>query len=96
MAQLSSLFGANALEPFAYFDKIWNDECILDGVQIITRPHQFNGHVLLQTPYFGSKLVFAGTETSVEFAGYMEGAVLSAQAATKAVLSGWSGFNAET
>lgn len=78
LRQLSELFGTEALQPTAYFDKIWNDKFIADGNPVIERPHQNNGHPLLQADYMNGQLLFCGTETASEFPGYMEGAVNAA------------------
>ncbi|WP_256006898.1 flavin monoamine oxidase family protein [Pedobacter deserti] len=83
LRQLGELLGEKALKPVAYFDKVWTDEFILSGNQVIQRPHQNNGHPLLQQSYMDGKLFFAGTETSPEYSGYMEGAVISAQLVAK-------------
>jgi monoamine oxidase len=56
----------------------YSDEYVLSGNQIIQRPHQNNGHPLLQKSYMNDKLHFAGTESATEFSGYMEGAIISA------------------
>lgn len=79
LKQLEELLGKDAAHPLSYYDKIWKDEFILHGNQIINRPHQNNGHPLFQKTYMGDKLFFSGTESSDEFSGYMEGAVLSAK-----------------
>ncbi|MGJ7029541.1 flavin monoamine oxidase family protein [Niabella hirudinis] len=79
LRQLTELMGEKALKPTAYFDKIRTDEFILDGSQVIHRPHQNNGHPLLQESYLNGKLFFAATETATEYSGYMEGAVVAAQ-----------------
>jgi monoamine oxidase len=79
LQQLSELLGPEASTPTAYFDKVWMDEFIIGGNHIIQRPHQNNGHPLLQKGYLGDKLYFGGTETSTQSPGYMEGAVISAQ-----------------
>ncbi|MFO7719072.1 MAG: NAD(P)/FAD-dependent oxidoreductase [Gillisia sp.] len=76
---LKELLGEKALEPTAYFDKVWTDEFISDGNPINQKPHQNNGHPLFQESYLNGKLYFSGTETSPEFSGYMEGAIISAQ-----------------
>lgn len=76
--QLSELFGNDLAHPTAYFDKIWNDEFIIKGNQIIERPHQNNGHPVLQEVYLDERLFICGTETSSKFGGYMEGAIRSA------------------
>ncbi|MBF9255798.1 FAD-dependent oxidoreductase [Pontibacter sp. 172403-2] len=79
LRQLGELLGAKALQPTAYFDKVWTDEFVLAGSPVIHRPHQNNGHALLQMAYMDGKLYFCGTETATEFAGYMEGAVMAAK-----------------
>ncbi|GAA4915230.1 flavin monoamine oxidase family protein [Mucilaginibacter defluvii] len=78
LRQLTDLFGAEAASPLTYQDKVWNDKYLLSGNPIIERPHQFNGHHLLQQAYLNQKLLFCGTETSPICGGYMEGAVISA------------------
>lgn len=78
LRQLSELFGDEAGQPTTYVDKVWNDEFILKGNPVIERPHQNNGHPLLQTDYMNGKLLFCGTETASEFPGYMDGAVEAA------------------
>ncbi len=79
LRQLSELFGSEILNFISYTDKIWTDEFILNGNQIIQRPHQNNGHVLLQKSYMNDRLYFSGTENSTQFGGYMEGAIISAK-----------------
>ena len=78
LRQLNEMLGEEALQISDYFDKVWTNEFILEGNQIIERPHQNNGHPLLQKDYMNGKLLFGGTETAGEFGGYMEGAVESA------------------
>lgn len=79
LRQLADLLGEQALKPTAYFDKVWVDEFIIDGNQVIQRPHQYNGHPLLQQSYMDGKLFFAATTTTTEFPGYMKGTVIAAQ-----------------
>jgi monoamine oxidase len=78
LQHLEELLGKETLTPISYKDKIWVDEFVSGGKQLVQRPHQNNGHPLLQQSYLNKKLYFSGTETAVEFAGYMEGAVISA------------------
>ena len=78
LKQLTELLGKEVENPNNYFDKIWNDEYVVIGNPFIQRPHQNNGHPMLQHAYMDGKLLFSGTETSTEFAGYMEGAIVSA------------------
>ncbi len=86
LRQLQDLLGAEALQPVAYFDKVWTDEFILAGNQVIRRPHQNNGHPLLQQSYMDGRLFFAGTETATGFPGYMEGAVIAARSVVSRLL----------
>lgn len=79
LRQLEDLLGGTASKPTSYFDKIWTDEFVLGGTQVIRYPHQNNGHPLLQKSYMNDKLFFAGTEVSTKFPGYMEGAIVSAK-----------------
>lgn len=83
LQQISDLFGEKARSPVTYFDKVWADEFVLDGNPVIHRPHQYNGHPLLQSTYMNGKLSFCGTETASGFAGYMEGAVIAADFVSK-------------
>ena len=78
LKHLEELLGKKALTPITYKDKIWADEFVSGGKQLVQRPHQNNGHPLLQQGYLNGKLYFSGTETVGEFGGYMEGAVISA------------------
>lgn len=82
LKQLEELFGESALKPVAYFDKIWTNEFISQNNQEYQRPHYNNGHPFLQKSYMNGKLFFSGTETAIEFPGYMEGAVIAAKIAT--------------
>jgi monoamine oxidase len=75
LRQLGELLGDEARHPTSYIDKVWNDEYLLKGNPVIERPHQNNGHPLLQMDYMNGKLLFCGTETATEYPGYMEGAV---------------------
>jgi len=84
--QLTDLLGARALKPIAYFDKIWTDEFILAENQLVQRPHQNNGHLVLQQSYMDEKLFFSATETAKEFPGYMEGAVIAAQSVAERLI----------
>ncbi len=77
LKQLSEILGDEILSPITYADKVWTDEFVFSGTQVIQRPHQNNGHPLLQECYMNGKLYFAGTEIATEFSGYMEGAIIS-------------------
>lgn len=78
LRQLIELLGNEVLNYSSYYDKVWTDEFVMSENQTILRPHQNNGYPLLQNSYMNDKLFFSGTETATEFAGYMEGAIISA------------------
>jgi len=86
LQQLDELLGKEASSPLLYNEKIWDDKYILNGNQLINRPHQNNGHPLLQKKYMNGKLLFSGTETSPLYPGYMDGAILSAKNALTKIL----------
>lgn len=86
LQHLGELFGEMVPNPILYHDKTWTDRLVLGENSIIQRPHQNNGHPLLLQGYFNEKLFFAGTETSTQFAGYMEGAVRSAERVAQQIL----------
>lgn len=79
LQQLQELLGEKILQPVAYFDKVWTGEFLSAGNTVYQRPHQNNGHPLLQQSYLNDRLYFCGTETATAFPGYMEGAVIAAK-----------------
>lgn len=78
LRQLIELFGEDFADPLLYLDKVWDNEFIVSGKQIIESPHQNNGHPVFQIAHLKDKLFFSGTETVSHFGGYMEGAVYAA------------------
>lgn len=86
LQHLGELLGEKIPNPSFYQDKVWSDRLVLGENPIIQRPHQYNGHPLLLQGYFNEKLFFAGTETSTEFSGYMEGAIRSAERVAQQIL----------
>lgn len=87
LRQLQEMFGEKVWEPTTYSDKVWTDEFVSGGNQIIQQPHQNQGHPLLQQRYMNEKLFFSGTETATGFPGYMEGAVISAHQVTDKIIN---------
>lgn len=86
LQHLEELFGEKIPKASLYQDKVWTDIFVLGDNPIITRAHQHNGHPLLLQSYFNEKLFFAGTETSTSYAGYMEGAIRSAERVAQQIL----------
>lgn len=78
--QLRKYFGTMADSYTSYHEAIWaNEKFTFVPYNTHLLPHQNNGHELYQKPYFKGKFFVAGSETSSEFPGYMEGAVRSAE-----------------
>ena len=87
LAQLGRLFGPPGADPIGYFERDWSsDPNTADTVWWFEGDLVEYGHPLLQEPQMGGRLVWAGTETSAEGGGHMEGAVRSAQRAAAAIL----------
>ena len=86
LQHLAELLEEKIPTPSLYQDKVWTDQYVLGENPIIPRAHQHNGHPLLLQSYFDGKLFFAGTETSTEYAGYMEGAIRSAERVASQIL----------
>lgn len=78
LRQLVKLFGLEAANFLSYIDWVWANEPFThhpyDGYIL---PHQNSGHPTFARPLMNGKLFLSGTETSPEFGGYMDGAVLS-------------------
>ena len=87
ITQLTHYFGEEALDYVSYNDKVWNDSYIQAGEESFLPPHANNGHAVFGERYMGYKLLFAGTETSAPFGGYMEGAILAANSIVAKVLA---------
>lgn len=78
--QLEKYFGSQVLSFKSYHEKVWKLEANTSAsYQKHILPHQNNGHHLFRTGYLDNRLFIAGSETSAEFPGYMEGAIRSAQ-----------------
>lgn len=74
--QLRKIFGEGGADFISYEETLWMDEPFtnLPSSRYI-QAHQNNGHSVFQKPFFDGRLFIAGTETSPEFGGYMEGAI---------------------
>jgi monoamine oxidase len=80
IAQLKKLFGSDAENFVAYYEKVWRDEpltfCYYDH---LVMAHQNNGHQLYQNSFLNNKLYISGSETATQHPGYMEGAIVAAK-----------------
>jgi len=78
LAQLTKLFGKDASDYLQYEECVWAQEKnTFVPYKNYVLPHQNNGHAVFQKSYFNNQLHFSGAETSSQFGGYMEGAVIS-------------------
>lgn len=89
--QLFQLFGEDIFHPSTYVDRVWTGADVFIKTQFMHRPHQNNGHNLLKKSYMNGKLYFSGTETATNHAGYMEGAIISAQEMSRICIQGNQG-----
>lgn len=85
--QLTQFYGDLPKDYLAYEEKIWG----LDPMTYSQRkepviPHQNNGDHRLRQPLFDGKFFFGGSETSVQFPGYMDGAVHRAKEVSEEII----------
>lgn len=79
IATLKKIFGEEAEQHIGYFDRIWEKEKFTFSPTSNFLPgHYNNGHPIYQNAFWENSLWLAGTETSPNFGGYMEGAIQSA------------------
>ena len=80
LRQMSKYYGRKINEYTRYDEKVWAHEVYTyTPYHSHILPHQNNGHPLYQKSYWEGRLFIAGSETAMEFPGYMDGAVRSAQ-----------------
>ena len=84
--QLVKYFGEQAKDFISYNDKMWTDEFVQPINDTFLPPHSNNGHPAFHENYMKKKLFFTGTETSHDFEGYMEGAVIAAKSTSDRIL----------
>lgn len=84
--QLKSAFGTESLDYVKYEEILWSKEVYTkhqSGTEVI--PHQNNGHAVYQNPLFDRRLYIGGSETSLQYGGYMDGAVHAAESTVQKV-----------
>lgn len=85
--QLTHLFGPSAAEPLSILYKDWSGDAetaVEEDLQPLTDFPRY-GEVKSNGPW-EKKLIFAGTETSSEFGGHLEGALRSAERSVSDIL----------
>ena len=79
LKELRSMYGEQFPSAYDYFDKIWLDDHLVSNRSYeLSSPKQNNGDPILSSSQWNNSLLFAGTETSRNYPGYMEGAFFSA------------------
>lgn len=80
LKQLEKYYGKQVRAYINYEELVWKNEAFTSfEYDNLVLPHQNNGHSVFQQPYLNNQLLIAGTETSINYSGYMEGAIRSAQ-----------------
>ena len=86
-AQLGRLFGPAAADPLRYLERDWSrDPFTADEVFWVPKDLLPYGNPVFVEPFFHGRLVWAGSETSEEGGGHMEGAVASGERAARLLL----------
>ena len=90
--QLGRFFGPAAADPLRYLERDWSGDPFTND-EVFWVPHDLlaYGHPRMAEPLFGGRLVWAGTETSAEGGGHMEGALLSGDRAARLILESTGG-----
>ncbi len=88
LAQLGRLFGPQALRPVALLMKDWAKEPLTSAPEDWNPVNHYPQYGLSEEEqhHWGGRLVFAGSELSNSYGGYLEGAVAAASRASRQVL----------
>ncbi|MCI4669637.1 MAG: FAD-dependent oxidoreductase [Bacteroidia bacterium] len=87
LKQLRKYYGSRIEEYIDYEEMLWSKESLTYApYEGNIFPHQNNGHAIFQKAHLSGKLFIAGTESSPQFGGYMEGAIRSAHFVKKMLL----------
>lgn len=79
MSQFKSLFGKEAEEYIDYVECIWSqEENTFEVSDWDLFPHQNNGNAIFRKSIFEKKLLISSSESALDYPGYMDGAVYSA------------------
>lgn len=86
VAQLTRILGSEAQAYSQYREVLWAREVFTRHPDTpATIPHQHHGHKIFGQSFWQGKLMISGSETSPQFGGYMEGAVVAAMNTVRAI-----------
>ncbi len=87
LKQLEKYYGKVVYDRPEYVETVWSHETsTYQTYDSHVVPHQFQGHPIYQQSLYNGQLFLAGTETSSEHPGYMEGAIRSAEYVLRTLL----------
>jgi len=94
LRQMEKFYGPQIRSYLSYEELVWKDE-IFTATEMtdLMEPQSNFGHAVYQKSYLNDRFYMAGTETSRREAGFMEGAVLSAQSMVQHILKGGTKFS---
>ncbi len=87
LRSLARYFGAPALRPLLYHELVWKEESWSKGCYGAYAPEGVWTRLGPSLRQSSGRIHWAGTETSAKWCGYIEGAVLSGEAAAQEALS---------
>jgi len=89
LLHLEKIFGKDALDFIDYQETIWSEEEFTKNTKQnnFVFPHQNNGHPIFRESYYNNRLFLSGSETALQYPGYMEGAILSANEVVSRILN---------
>jgi len=86
--QIKNVFGEKAGDFVDYEECIWSkEENTFERSEIALFPHQNNGNQIFNKTFFNDKLLISSSESALEFPGYMDGAVYSANVTAKKIIT---------
>jgi len=86
ISQLKKVFGVKAEEFIDYEECVWcKEKNTFEVSDTFLYQHKNNGNPIYSKPFFDDKLLISSSESAIEFPGYMEGAVCSANAIFKMI-----------
>ena len=86
--QITTIFGVKAAGFIDYEECVWSkEEHTFEESDFVLNPHQNNGNPIFRESYFDYRLLISSSESATEFAGYMDGAVLSANVISDKIIN---------